>query len=386
MKRIQRSLPAAVILWFLAFGGISGYAQEPQMTVPELGYGSPDTFAEFHGYVNLLYFDFEKDADRNGRGDSSFDQHYFAFNALAKIRHNVMILGEIEYEHGGEEMVIDRAYIQWGIYEEYLNIRLGKFYAPFGLELREYQYPVRKLVSRPMMARNLLFNEWTEVGINLYGRLNIPNQPFSIDYDLALVNGPSGRESGDADSIPEILEVGTGANPNTGGTADARQNRDNNSNRTLISRLSLNILGAMGVGVSYGGGRYSDAGSPNLDFSLIGVDVNFRMKGLDLRGEWVTRRIDLAPTTDRDSFSYYIQIAYKQGFGRAGLNYIEPVARYDFLEPDQDAANDQRQRISLGINYSPYPHFKFGAEWQMNNEEGPEQEDDGFLLQAVVDF
>jgi hypothetical protein len=356
------------------------------MTVPELGYGSPDTFAEFHGYLNLIYFDFEKDGDRNNRGDSSFDQHYFAFNSIAKIRHNVTAFGEIEYEHGGQEILIDRAYIDWGIYEEHLNFRLGKFYSPFGLELREYQYPLRKLVSRPMMARNLLFNEWTEVGVNMYGRLKIPNLAFSVDYDLAVVNGPSGSDSGDSDSTPEILEVGTGANPSTGGTADARQSRDNNSNRTFIGRLSTYIPAGLGVGLSYGDGRYSDAGSPNLDFSLIGVDARLNVIGLDLRGEWVKRTIDLTTTSERESSSYYIQASYKKVLGKEWLNYIEPVARYDFLEPDDDAPSDQRKRISLGINYSPYPHFKFGAEWQMNSEEGTEMEDDGFLLHGVVDF
>ncbi|HEY4485836.1 MAG TPA: porin, partial [Nitrospiria bacterium] len=262
-------------------------------------------------------------------------------------------------------------------------------------ELREYQYPVRKMSSRPMMARNLLFNEWTETGVNLYGRIGTP--VASIDYDVAVVNGPNGDDGGDTDSIPEILEVGTGSNPNVGGTGDAKQNRDNNSDRTLIGRVSANFPMTV-VGVSYSKGRYADTGvvADDLNFSLMGLDANFRMKGLDIRGEWAARTADVdlavvtAPDDEMKSSSYYLQASYKVGFNRKGVSsYIEPVVRYDYLEPDDDVSDDERTRTTIGVNYSPYPHFKFMAEWQMN--EGPdgaatEPKDDGFMVSATVDF
>ena len=388
MKKIKRTLPAlGIMIGLLTFNPGIGLAQESETTVPGLKYGSPETFAEFHGFVNLTYFDFEKDGERNNRGDSSFDQHYFYFNASAKVRHNVKVLGSIEYEHGGEVILIDQAFIDWGIVEDVLNLQLGKFYSPFGLELGEYQHPVRKLVTRPLMARNLLFNEWIESGVNVHGRLRMADSPFSVDYSLAVVNGPNDDDGSDSDTTPEILEVGTGANPNVGGTGDARQNRDNNSDRTLIGRLGANIPGGISLGVSYSTGRYSDANTADLGFSLIGVDANLRVMGLDLRGEWAKRSIDVTTSTDRESYSYYVQSSYKYVFARPAIHYIEPVVRYDFLNPG-DPANSQgdRERISLGINYSPYPHFKFGTEWQINNEDRSKKKDNGFLLQAVVDF
>ncbi|HEY4485716.1 MAG TPA: hypothetical protein VI702_05270, partial [Nitrospiria bacterium] len=169
------------LVMVLMLGG-TAWGQMAPGKVSGILYGSPETFAEFHGFMSLLYSDFEKDgktADANN-GDSTFDQHYFYFNAIAKIRENVTVFGEVEYEHGGEELFLDRAFVDWGLHGDHLNLRLGKFYSPFGLELREYQYPVRKMSSRPMMARNLLFNEWTETGVNLYGRIGTP--VASIDY------------------------------------------------------------------------------------------------------------------------------------------------------------------------------------------------------------
>ena len=374
MKQIWKAVRAAGIFCFLLLSGGSIYAQEPS-SIFGIGYGNPETFAEFHGFINEVYFDFENDGERNDQGDSTFDQHYFYFNAIAKIRQNVTVFGEIEHEHGGETIALDRAFMDWRVLEERLNIRIGKFYAPFGIEIQDYQYPTRKSVSRPMMARNLVFNEWTEVGVEAYGRFGDP--AFSVDYDVALVNGPNGTG---------ILEVGTGDNPLTGGTGDARQTRDNNSSRTFIGRVSANMLEGLTVGFSHGGGRYTDTGVPGLDFGLTGVDAAYRKKGLDLRGEWVTRKVDLDPTGEMKSNSYYVQASYKMTFRKELLNYIEPVLRYDFLEPDEDLADDQRTRYAAGINYSPYPHFKFGAEWQKNSEEGVALDDNGFLIQAVVDF
>lgn len=248
------------------------------------------------------------------------------------------------------------------------------------------------------MARNLLFNEWSETGVNAYGRVG--TGAFSVNYDLAIVNGPNGDDTDDpSNGIPEILEVGTGDNPNTGGTGDARQNRDNNNNRTIIGRVSVPVKHGphfVEVGASYGGGRYSDEdAAEDLDFSLIGVDAKFQMMGLDLRGEWVSRTADVDPVfvpvsfpdDELNSSSYYLQASYRVGFNQDGLNYIEPVIRYDFLEPDDDTDDDERTRTTLGINYSPYPHFKLMAEWQMNSEESdPDLDDDGFMVSATVDF
>ncbi|MBI3994658.1 MAG: hypothetical protein HY349_01645, partial [Nitrospirae bacterium] len=361
MRKTMKSLivPLVTIL-AIAWGG-TALAQLVPGKVTGILYGSTESFAEFHGFVTLAYYDFEEEGTRSG--DSTFDQHYFYFNAIAKIRQNVTVFGEVEYEHGGEELSLDRAFIDWGLHGEHMNLRMGKFYSPFGLELREYQYPVRKMTSRPLMTRNLLFNEWTETGLNFYGRLGNPT--FSVDYDVAVVNGPNGDDS-DADGTPEIMEVGTSSNPNTGGTGDAKQNRDNNNSRTVIGRVSASIPAGVVVGVSYAGGRYSDTGSPELDFTLTGADINFRMMGLDIRGEWAARTIDLDPTTEVDSNSFYAQVSYKVQIGGEGIEYIEPVVRYDTLEPDKDTKDDERTRTTIGINYAPYPHFKFMAEWQMN--------------------
>ncbi len=227
---------ALIWLWTLLGTGIV-MAGESDRTPYGIRYGSPDTFAEFHGFLSTVYSDFEHGGERNNRADSSFDQHYFTFNALARIRHNIHVLGEIEFES------------------------------------------------------------------------------------------------------------------------------------------------------SMGPGRYSDSGVAGLDFSLLGLDVKWNLNGLDLRGEWVKRRVDVTTATSLDAYGYYVQATYQPRGGIDWFNYVEPVLRHEILNPGVGASpQGKRERISVGANTSPYPHLKMGTEWQANNEDRNELDDDGFLITAVVDF
>lgn len=367
----------------------TGYTAE--MGVKGIQYGTPDSFAEFHGFINLEYIDFQK----NGPGDevgppgtSTFDIHNFYFSSIAKVRQNVTVLGEVEYEHGGGEVYLDRAFIDWNLFGDYLSVRLGKFYSPFGLEIREYQAPNRKLVSRPQMTDALLFSEWTDVGVNVYGQTK-PG-PVGLTYDLALVNGPGVLTdfTTPPGATPSLITIGE----------NAKQNRDNNSNKTVIARVSvpLNLGGNLvEIGGSYSGGRYSDTGAPEaLDYSLTGGDLQVQAAGINLKAEYVTRKVDIPGNVTVTQYSYYVQASYRLNFKQEGLNYLEPVVRYDFLDTDKDLAHDDTTQIALGVGYSPYPHFVTRAEYQINHKKDDpttptideSKKVNGFLLQAVVDF
>ncbi len=362
-------------------------AEEGPRSAEGLTYGSGGTYAEFHGFVNLEYHDFQRGGEgtpEGGAGVSSFDQHNFYFAAVARVRQNVTVFGELEYEHGGKEIKVDRAFLDLNVIKPYLNFRLGKIYAPFGLEIREYQAPVRRLVSRPLITDAFMFEEWTDVGANLYGEA--PLGALGLTYDIALVNGP-GAADPDADGIPNILQRNE--------SAEALQTRDNNSNRTVVGRVSVPVR-AVGfeVGGSYAAGRYSDAAATeDLDWSQYGLDADFHLAGLDLRGEYVARRADvpaanqavLGGATFKGS-GYYVQAAYRWRVDGPNLYYLEPVVRYDMLDPNRSLDDDELSQWAAGLNYAPWPHVVFRAEYQTTREAGPRVDNNGYLASAVVDF
>ncbi len=69
---------------------------------------------------------------------------------------------------------------------------------------------------------------------------------------------------------------------------------------------------------------------------------------------------------------------------------LEPVVRYDrsdladhFPPTDPDLI---RRRWTFGLNWFPYPHLRFKAEYELITETGASLDNDGVMLAAVIDF
>ncbi|MBI5746873.1 MAG: hypothetical protein HZA13_07710 [Nitrospirae bacterium] len=353
-------------------------------------FGTAGTFAEFHGFVNARYFDFERDSSQGkDNGISTFDVHNLYIAALAKVHPRVSVFGEVEYEHTGvptDTIAVDRAFIDWRVIDQYLTLRIGSFNPPFGYELAEYVAPVRKYESRPFFVDEILFHEWVDTGI--WGRGQIKTPMAGILYDLSVLNGPAGLSQ----------EAGKG---------NGRQNRDNNSDRTILGRVAFapNIgeAGYAEVGASYATGNYDAAAQK--EFKIYGIDARVQMMGIDIRGEYAKRsgddQIDANSavagnqTIQADAKGFYVQASYKMLQGRNLINYIEPKIRYDRSDVDKDdpkptqknlTADDEFSRWTVGVNWSPYPHFLFKTEYQFIDEDKANLDNDGFMISAVVDF
>ncbi len=340
-----------------------------------LKFGTAGTFAEFHGFVNSRYFDFERESSQGrDNGVSTYDVHNLYIAALAKVHPRVSIFGEVEYEHTGtptDTIAVDRAFIDWRTIDQYLTLRIGTFNPPIGYELAEYVAPVRKFESRPFFVDEILFHEWVDAGV--WGRGQIKTPAAGILYDLSVLNGPSGLDQ------------------------DKRQNRDNNSDRTILGRIALapNIgdLGYTELGVSYATGKFDTTAED--EFKIFDIDARIQMMGLDIRGEYAKRSGDDQGAFQADSTGWYLQASYKMLQGMNLINYIEPKIRYDNSDADKDnpkpiqkglTEDDEISRITVGINWSPYPHFLFKTEYQFIDEDKADLDNDGFMISAVVDF
>lgn len=339
-------------------------AQEDRSNLRGITYGSPDTFAEFHGFADLLYSDFQKEGENGGK--STFDNSHFYLNVIARINPKLFVLSEIEWEHGGEANKVDRAYISWEI-SPMFQLRLGKFYVPFGYEIREYQTPALKLASRPLFVEALEYGEWVEVGVNAYGVFG-PRR-YGVSYDISVTNGPKGI-LGDVDL----------------------QTIDTNNNKMVAGRVAAYFEGLQ-VGVSYATGKYDL--SDRLKVNLWGIDAKWNWRGLDIRGEYVNRGgnddpadiVTGAPVAAKAS-GYLLQASYRFLLNKPMLYAIEPALRYDGVDPNKKAKDERDlSRLTIGVGVMPYPHYAIRAEYQMIKERhGPSIDNNGFNLIAVADF
>ncbi len=353
---------ALVLLSLFILPSISSAQEE----IYGIKFGTAGTFAEFHGFVNVRYLDFQSEGFSSGgpSGTSTLDVHNLYIAALAKIHPRVSIFGEVEYEHAGigPEINVDRAFIDWRMVDQYLTLRIGSFNPPFGYELAEYVAPIRKFASRPFYVDEILFHEWVDVGI--WGRGKLVTPAGGILYDLSILNGPNGLEG-----------------------EDSRQNRDNNSDRTILGRIALapTIGEAYSqVGFSYATGKFDAAA--DKEFKIYGIDALIQIMGLDLRGEFAKRTGDDDGTIKADAKGFYLQASYKMLQGRNLINYIEPEIRYDKSDMVISDPDDEFSRVTVGINYSPYPHFLFKTEYQFISEDKADLDNNGFMISAVVDF
>ncbi|MHB8483120.1 MAG: porin [Nitrospiria bacterium] len=367
-------LSALISLFHLSAGPIS-MAQSAD--TQNMSYGSPASFAEFHGFLNMTYYDMGNQL--GSAPPSGLDLRDFYLSAKSQLRQNITLFGEIEVESG--VFKLDRAFIDLHV-QPLINFQFGKFFTPFGIDKMEsVQAPFNKLVSVPLPLVEIGYEDWSDVGAQLYGQYSM--NPAFVAYNLAVMKGSAGFTETDL------------------------ANTENNRNKMVYGRLKSGLLSSDGtrltVGASAGYGKYDDA-SQNV-IRLFGTDAIVNWRGFDLRGEYMVRSGDDSTlaiscngtntpgncTIARASAEgYYIQLSYLLLKDLPGVYSLEPVVRFDKsdladhfapLNPDTAA-----RRATIGINYAPYDHFHVKGEYQFVRNDGTDLHNDGMMLSVVADF
>ncbi|MBI3606483.1 MAG: hypothetical protein HY207_00775 [Nitrospirae bacterium] len=332
-------------------------------------FGDPTTYAEFHGFADAQYYDFGKDGPAAGK--SQFELGNFYLSIRAQVAEGVFLLGEMEFEHGGpshgspDNFFLDRLFIQRR-FNPGFTLRVGKVFAPFGSDPFRSGLPAgsngNPLTSPPLIFTQLRYEDWGDVGAEIYGAATV--RPISITYDAAVVNGPKGLET------------------------DDRQNNDNNNNKTVVGRLG--ILSRMGdhrsldVGVSSAAGKYDDLGQ--LALRLMGADAQLEWQDLTLRGEYIKRTGDdqPLPAVKAAANGFYLLAAYKLLHDPKEQYYVQPVIRYE--ASDIPSINDRFTKTTIGVDYSPTPHYLVKTEASVTKEDTTSLKNNGYMVSVVVDF
>ncbi|MBI3609295.1 MAG: hypothetical protein HY204_01165 [Nitrospirae bacterium] len=362
-NRIWMGMP-----FFFLFSVTAAQAQYQEVETPVKGllFGEADIFVSLHGFVNAEAFYFQRQAEHD---IPSFDLHNFYFSAKAQAGEEITMFAELEYEHGTQDIRLDRGFFDWET-SPWATVRIGRFYVPMSYERTHYQAPVRLMTSRPLMV-DVAFHEWSDTGLELLGTLT-PSGDL-IRYDLSVVNGPRGLSE---DGIPVSL---------------GEDNRDNNRNKSIVARVNIKPTTGLTFGTAYGTGKYDDAGK--LGFKVIEFDGRYAIGRLDLWGEFMKRTGDDEPGitppfltgTKADQQGFYLLAAYKALEKQPQLYYLMPMIRYDALKENVGSAGTER--VTLGLNYSPKKHVVFKSEYQFTHETGqPQKKNNGAMLSAVIDF
>lgn len=305
------------------------------------------------GYANIEYL--------NGQGaPATFDLHNLNLIVLGKLRGDLFAAGEIEYEHGGDEIALEYAYLAFTRFR-YLNIIGGKFIVPFGTFNVNHPAWINKVPGRPFGFDRVLPATYSDVGLLLRGGVEA-GRLSRVTYDAWAVNGLAGEDGG-----------------------DIRDMRDNNEdldrNKFVGGRLGYVSRIGFDLGASVHTGKYLDPEGDvgDLSVTFFGFDAAFQKSGFELRGEFVQAEQE-SSTGDLTKRGYYAQASYLL------LSNLEPAVRFSRME-FPGASDRDLQEISVGVSIYLSDFGALRLFGRFNNERSVTEVDNNqFIAQFTVGF
>lgn len=319
------------------------------------------SFVNFNGYITNEFFAAQK-------SNTTFDNHYFNIFISSQLTDKIFIEGQLEYEHGGQDIDVRYAYADYKISEAFV-VRSGKFLVPAG-QFNEYLYPeyLNKTVSRAWVNREISPSAWAEVGVQLRGRLgsNEDAMPF---YSVYVVNGLSGATS----SIRSLR--GNSRDTKNGG----------NDNKAVGGAFGVDLGSDITLSANYYSGKYTEDNKLNL--SILGASFYMNKEKFHIWGEYhMANQEAYADYTDASLGSFDLK---KNGFYLQGgfmvTDKLEPVVRYDQITLD-GAPEGDRSRITLGANYYLAKTAVVKVNYELISDDGVDADDNVFGVQLSVGF
>ena len=287
---------------------------------------------------------------------STFDAHNLNLIFIGKLRSDLFAAGEVEYEHGGDEIALEYAYLAF-TRVRYLNIVAGKFIVPFGSFNVNHPAWINKVPGRPFGFDRVLPATYNDVGVMVRGGVPI-GYLSRITYDAWVVNGLAGDPGG-----------------------DLRDMRDNNidvdGSKFLGGRLAFVGTLGMDLGASLHTGIYDEEN--DLRVSLVGVDARFAYRGFELKGEFV-QATQKTTADDLEKRGVYLQASYLP------VGWFEPAIRFSQMD-FPGASNRDLREVSFGGSLYPSDLGALRVFYRVNKERSvTETKNNQFIVQFTVGF
>jgi hypothetical protein len=312
------------------------------------------------GYGEVIYQNF--DSEQSSEIDLLRAVLYFGYKFDDKWLFN----SEVEYEHGGEEVEVEFAYIDY-LWRPQASFRAGRLLIPMGF-LNELHEPTVYLgARRPDVEQVIIPSTWRENGFGLFG------QAGPLSYRTYVVAGfdatgfsaeglREGRQEGIESKADDIAWVG----------------------RLDYSGLPGLLLGGSAYAGDSGQDLRSDSGRKlAVGTRMIEGHLEWKWRGLEFRALGVQATLDdVAELNEALGLSgeesvgkklqgYYVQLGYDLLAGRGGEKALTPYARWESYDTQKEVpAGFLRNPVSdvdsltLGVAFKPIDHIILKADYQ----------------------
>jgi len=279
------------------------------------------------------------------------------------LRERVEVWTEIEFEEGGEEIVLELAQVDVRVHPA-ANLRGGMLLLPLGRFNLAHDAPRNDLPRRPLLATELIGSALSQPGLGAFGRFALASG--RLTYEAYGVTGYDARileESADGTRLP----IG-------------KSNReDANASPAWVGRLEWGRGGAssrFSAALSGFHGAYNQYRIEGIDVDerrdvSIGVgDLETVVAGFRLAAEGALIRVDvpaglLGLFAARQSGAY-VELGRPVARGVTSAwpeAVVTAVARAEAVDFDRDLPGDSRRALTLGLNVRPIPETCVKLAW-----------------------
>jgi hypothetical protein len=273
------------------------------------------------------------------------------------LRGRVQVWGEIEFEEGGEEIVLELAQVDLLLHRS-VNLRGGILLLPLGRFNLAHDGPRNQLPRRPALATELIGSALSQPGLGAFGRFERASGA-RFTYEAY---GVTGFDAG----ILENSAAGTRL-------TEGRLNReDSNASPAWTGRIEWSSGPRLAIGAAGFSGAYNLYRLDGLDVDerrdvRIGVgDLELEWLGTRLAGEGAVIEVDV-PSSLAGIFASRQSGAYAEAsrpFGRGWIAampeaHFTAVVRADVVDFDRDLRGDSLRGVTFGVNLRPIPESCF---------------------------
>ena len=302
-------------------------------------------------------------------GDNFADVYRFIPYIGYRFNDNIILNTEIEFEHGGDTVVIEFLYLDFLI-NNHFNIRLGNLLVPMGLINLRHEPTLFNTVQRPELERNLIPSTWHENGILLYGHIG----ESDFEYTVGLVNALDLKAGNDASQTQWIRKGRIGS-----------RNKGVMNRVAAVGRLDYRGHNGLLIGVS---AYYGDAAQGAVSGSrawIYALHASYEVNAFKAKGVYTATSVRDAevwnnPEAATDAAGYYVNVEYNTLASLSTSMRLPVFIQYESYDPTKKTLaarnpNNGVTNINVGLNFFPQEQVVLKMDYMMKRYDSSRKED-----------
>jgi hypothetical protein len=309
-------------------------------------------------------------SDADGK-DAYADVYRFVPYIGYKFSDNVILNTELEFEHGGEEVVIEFMYLDFLISSAF-NLQVGHLLVPMGLVNQRHEPTLFNTVQRPDVEKYLVPSTWHETGILAYGNIG----DSGLAYSAGIINA---LELANDNNMPGSIGKKWIRSGRVGAEDKGPMQRV-----AFVGRLDYSGITGLTAGASTYYGAATQGRPSGVNAFIYDLHAQYEMAGFKFKGLYTATSVSNADKIFTEAADgaegYYVNAEYDLFAAAATTQKLPIFAQYESYDPVSSVAGGERPDLeqtntTVGLNYFPNEQVVLKADYVMTDFSDGNKED-----------